>query len=76
MNGPKSGSIVYQEALLNDRRKGLYENIILPKPKVTVKTFGDIVALGVNTHAGCSRSFNDDRVTILVNAQQKYEHML
>ena len=44
----------------------------LPKfenSKVIVKDFGKIKAFGVNTHQGTVRSYNEDRVSILLNAQ-------
>jgi len=40
--------------------------------KVIVKGFGSVFAFGVNTHQGVVRSYNEDRVSILLNAQQKY----
>jgi len=41
------------------------------KAKVIIKKFGHIQAFGVNTHQGTVRSYNEDRVSILLNAQQR-----
>lgn len=38
------------------------------KAKVIIKKFGNIQAFGVNTHQGTVRSYNEDRVSILLNA--------
>ena len=43
----------------------------LPKfeeTKIVLKTFGKVTGFGVNTHKGCVRSYNEDRVSILLNA--------
>ena len=39
--------------------------------KVIVKDFGKVRAFAVNTHQGLVRSYNEDRVSILLNAQQR-----
>ena len=39
--------------------------------KVVVKPFGEIKAFAVNSYAGVVRNYNEDRVTILVNAQDR-----
>lgn len=39
--------------------------------KVIVKDFGKVRAFAVNTHQGIVRSYNEDRVSILLNAQQR-----
>lgn len=41
------------------------------KSKVIIKEFGHIQAFGVNTHQGTVRNYNEDRVSILLNAQQR-----
>lgn len=49
----------------------------LPKfeeTKTVLKSFGKITAFGVNTHKGCVRNYNEDRVSILLNAQQRYDY--
>jgi protein phosphatase PTC2/3 len=38
------------------------------KSKVIIKKFGHIQAFAVNTHQGTVRSYNEDRVSILLNA--------
>jgi hypothetical protein len=46
----------------------------LPKfeqTKIILKKFGKVRGFGVNTHRGCVRSYNEDRVSILLNAQQR-----
>lgn len=47
---------------------------LLPKfegSKVIIKDFGIIRAFSVNTHQGTVRNYNEDRVSILLNAQQR-----
>lgn len=39
--------------------------------KTVIKNFGKITSFAVNTHKGCVRSYNEDRVSILLNAQQR-----
>lgn len=39
--------------------------------KVVAKKYGHIESFVVNTHKGCVRSYNEDRVSILLNAQNK-----
>jgi len=41
------------------------------KSKVIVKQFGVVKAFSVNTHQGVVRGYNEDRVSVLLNAQQK-----
>ena len=41
------------------------------KAKIIIKKFGHIQSFGVNTHQGTVRSYNEDRVSILLNAQQR-----
>ena len=41
------------------------------KSKVIIKDFGVIKSFAVNTHVGTVRSYNEDRVSILLNAQQR-----
>jgi len=41
------------------------------KSKVIIKDFGSIKAFAVNTHVGTVRGYNEDRVSILLNAQQR-----
>ena len=43
------------------------------KARTVVKDFGVIKAFVVNTHKGCVRSGNEDRVSILLNAQKKFK---
>ena len=40
--------------------------------KVVIKDFDRIKGFGVNTHQGTVRAYNEDRVSILLNAQQRY----
>lgn len=40
-----------------------------------VKEFGNVKAFSVNTHQGTVRSYNEDRVSILLNAQQRFENL-
>lgn len=39
--------------------------------KTVLKNFGKIASFAVNTHKGCVRNYNEDRVSILLNAQQR-----
>lgn len=41
------------------------------KSKVIIKDFGKIAGFAVNTHQGTVRNYNEDRVSILLNAQQR-----
>lgn len=56
---------------LNQIRK--METMLPPvdRSKVIIKEFGTIVAFAVNTHVGTVRDYNEDRVSILLNAQQR-----
>ena len=45
-------------------------------PKTVVKDFDRISAFSVNTHQGTVRAYNEDRVSILLNAQQRYENLV
>lgn len=45
------------------------------KSKVIIKDFGAVKAFSVNTHQGTVRSYNEDRVSILLNAQQRFENL-
>ena len=40
--------------------------------KTVIKDFGCIKGFSVNTHQGTVRAYNEDRVSILLNAQQRY----
>lgn len=44
---------------------------LLEKSKVSLKRYGKIEAFAVNTSQGIKRSYNEDRVSILLNAEQK-----
>lgn len=50
------------------------ENIlpVFEPAKVVIKRCGPIEAFVVNTHKGCVRNYNEDRVSILLNAQNRY----
>ena len=50
-----------------------HEHLLPPfePAKVIIKDFGKIKAFSVNTHQGIFRSYNEDRVSILLNAQQR-----
>lgn len=43
----------------------------LEKSKVITKEFGIVKSFAVNTHVGTVRDYNEDRVSILLNAQQR-----
>lgn len=51
-----------------------HEQVLPPfeSSKVIIKDFGEIKAFSVNTHQGVFRNYNEDRVSILLNAQQRY----
>jgi hypothetical protein len=44
--------------------------------KTVVKEFDTIKAFSVNTHQGTVRAYNEDRVSILLNAQQRFENLV
>lgn len=44
--------------------------------KTVVKDFDTIRAFSVNTHQGTVRAYNEDRVSILLNAQQRFENLV
>lgn len=77
----KNGGVVKDGALSDRGHHRAYSDIInshaakkLPKfeeTKIVLKNFGKIVGFGVNTHMGCVRNYNEDRVSILLNAQQR-----
>jgi hypothetical protein len=56
---------------INQIRK--MESLLPPvdRSKVIIKKFGTIEAFAVNTHVGTVREYNEDRVSILLNAQQR-----
>ena len=66
-------------SLMPKKRSSVLESIrraehLLPQfegSKVIIKEFGCIKAFAVNTHQGTIRSYNEDRVSILLNAQQR-----
>lgn len=43
----------------------------MDKSKVMAKNFGAVKGFSVNTHTGLVRNYNEDRVSILLNAQQR-----
>lgn len=65
----KKKSRIYHH--LNQIRK--MESLLPPidRSKVIIKKFGTIEAFAVNTHVGTVRDYNEDRVSILLNAQQR-----
>ena len=69
------GSTAYRDSLLFDRKRGFKDKVTLPIPKVVLKTFGDVVGISVNTCPGACQSFNEDRVTVLVNAEKKFDKL-
>ena len=56
---------------LNHIRKNQKSLPFIDKSKVIVKKFGSIQGFSVNTHVGTVRDYNEDRVSILLNAQQR-----
>lgn len=52
-------------------QKNAYKLPPFEKSKVIVKQFGNIHSFSVNTHQGTVRNYNEDRVSILLNAQQR-----
>lgn len=52
-------------------QKSYYKLPPFEKSKVIVKKFGNIHSFSVNTHQGTVRNYNEDRVSILLNAQQR-----
>jgi hypothetical protein len=70
-------------ALIPKKRSSVLESIrraehLLPQfegSKVIIKEFGCIKSFAVNTHQGTIRSYNEDRVSILLNAQQRFDRI-
>ncbi len=58
----------YSDILLSSSSKKLPK---FEDTKIVLKSFGKICGFGVNTHKGCVRNYNEDRVSILLNAQQR-----
>jgi hypothetical protein len=65
--GKKKVWKILEEIKQRDRELPYFE-----KAKVIVKEFGAVKAFSVNTHQGTVRNYNEDRVSILLNAQQRY----
>lgn len=49
---------------------------IFEPAKTVVKEFDLVKAFSVNTHQGTVRAYNEDRVSILLNAQQRFDHLV
>jgi hypothetical protein len=64
--GKKKVWKLLEEIKVRDRELPYFE-----KAKVIVKEFGAVKAFSVNTHQGTVRNYNEDRVSILLNAQQR-----
>lgn len=77
MNFAKPASDGYKEALRNDKRRiQLLDQVGMPKvnsSQVIFKDYGAVKGIAINTHPGRCRSYNEDRVTLMVQAQQKYD---
>lgn len=56
---------------LDSIKKNYYKLPPFEKSKVIVKKFGKVHSFSVNTHQGTVRNYNEDRVSILLNAQQR-----
>jgi hypothetical protein len=55
-----------------DKIKKQYQGLPdIEKSKVIFKPFGIVLGFAVNTHTGTVRTSNEDRVSILLNAQQR-----
>ncbi len=71
-------------SLIPKKRNSILDTIrraehLLPQfegSKVIIKEFGCIKAFAVNTHQGTIRSYNEDRVSILLNAQQRFASII
>ena len=61
-----------QFLLTGDIRRRSNELPEFQSSKIILKTFGNIHGFAVNTHQGVVRNYNEDRVSILLNAHQKY----
>lgn len=69
--GPKPLKKKREYGNLNFIRKNQAVLPYIEKSKVIVKQFGKIEGFAVNTHVGTVREYNEDRVSILLNAQQR-----
>lgn len=70
-SGPNISMAKKKNSLLDTIKK--HEPMLPPfeGSKVIIKEFGSIKAFSVNTHQGTIRNYNEDRVSILLNAQQR-----
>lgn len=69
--GPKPARKKREYPNLNMIRKNESSLPYIEKSKVIIKKFGEIEGFAVNTHVGVVRDYNEDRVSILLNAQQR-----
>lgn len=69
-NLPKKNYRIVEEIRSKERELPYFE-----KAKVIIKEFGAVKAFSVNTHQGTVRNYNEDRVSILLNAQQRFENL-
>ena len=69
---PKS---IKQFKILDEIKQRDRELPYFEKAKVIIKEFGAVKAFSVNTHQGTVRNYNEDRVSILLNAQQRFENL-
>lgn len=51
------------------------EQIRIPLAKCVVKPYGNVAGFAVNSINGLVKSFNEDRITVLMNAQDKFERL-
>lgn len=72
----RPASDAYRLALRNEKHKILRKNVSLARPKLVMKAFGDFRGIVVNTSSGASMNYNEDRITVLVRAQEKFESLV
>src|SRR3990167_1224076 len=72
----KPASDAYRQALRNEKHKILRKNVSLAQPKIVMKAFGDLRGIVVNTSSGASMNYNEDRITVLVKAHEKFEGLV
>lgn len=71
----KQASFCYSQALNNESKLLRNNQLKLPEPMCVFKQYPGVLGFSATTFNGISKSYNDDRITILMNAQQKFERL-
>ena len=68
-------SICYSQALNNESKLLRNNQLKLPEPMCVFKQYPGVLGFSATTFNGISKSYNDDRITILMNAQEIFERL-